>query len=58
MATTIQFTGPLAVAIAASRGLLDIVWAALAGLGVALLMSTAELLKVRLKHGTVPMRSG
>ena len=40
MATTIQFTGPLAVAIAASRGLLDIVWAALAGLGVALLMLT------------------
>ena len=41
MTTAIQFTGPLAVAIAASRGLLDIVWAALAGLGVALLMLTA-----------------
>ncbi len=40
MATAIQFTGPLTVAIAASRGLLDIVWAALAGLGVALLMLT------------------
>ena len=40
MTTAIQFTGPLAVAIAASRGLLDIVWAALAGLGVGLLMLT------------------
>ncbi len=41
MATAIQFVGPLAVAIAASRGLLDIAWATLAGVGVALLTLTA-----------------
>ena len=41
MTTAIQFTGPLAVAIASSRGLHDIVWAALAGLGVSMLMLTA-----------------
>ncbi len=40
MATAIEFAGPLAVAIAASRSLLDIAWAALAGLGVALLTLT------------------
>ena len=40
MATAIEFAGPLAVAIAASRGLLDIAWAAMAGLGVALLTLT------------------
>lgn len=40
MATAIEFAGPLAVAIAASRGLLDIAWAAVAGLGVALLTLT------------------
>ena len=40
MATAIEFAGPLTVAIAASRGLLDISWAALAGLGVALLTLT------------------
>jgi len=41
MATAIQFVGPLAVAVAASRGLLDIAWATLAGVGVALLTLTA-----------------
>ena len=37
LATAIEFIGPLAVAIAASRRLLDAVWAALAGAGVVLL---------------------
>ncbi len=41
MATAIQFAGPLAVAVAASRGLLDVAWATLAGVGVALLTLTA-----------------
>lgn len=36
-AVTVEFIGPLAVAIAGSRKLLDLVWAALAGGGVALL---------------------
>jgi inner membrane transporter RhtA len=37
VAVTIEFTGPLAVAIAGSRRLLDLVWVALAGGGVVLL---------------------
>lgn len=37
VAVTIEFTGPLAVAIAGSRRALDVVWAALAGGGVVLL---------------------
>ncbi len=37
VAVTIEFVGPLAVAIAGSRRLLDIVWVALAGGGVVLL---------------------
>ncbi len=41
MATAIEFIGPLAVAVAASRGLLDVAWATLAGVGVALLTLTA-----------------
>ncbi len=36
-AVTVEFIGPLAVAIAGSRKLLDLLWAALAGGGVALL---------------------
>jgi inner membrane transporter RhtA len=36
-AVTVEFIGPLAVAIAGSRKLLDVVWVALAGGGVALL---------------------
>jgi len=36
-AVTVEFVGPLAVAIAGSRKLLDLLWAALAGGGVALL---------------------
>ncbi len=41
VATAIQFAGPLVVAVAASCGLLDVAWAALAGVGVALLTLTA-----------------
>ena len=37
IAVTVEFLGPLAVAIIASRRKLDLVWIALAGLGVALL---------------------
>jgi threonine/homoserine efflux transporter RhtA len=37
VAVTIEFLGPLAVAIAASRRLVDLIWVALAGGGVALL---------------------
>jgi inner membrane transporter RhtA len=37
VAVTIEFVGPLAVAVAGSRRLLDLVWVALAGGGVALL---------------------
>lgn len=39
VAVTIEFTGPLAVAIAGSRRLLDVVWVALAAGGVVLLAS-------------------
>jgi inner membrane transporter RhtA len=39
VASTIEFTGPLLVALAGSRRRLDVVWALLAGLGVALLGS-------------------
>lgn len=48
-AVTVEFAGPLAVAIAGSRRLLDLVWAALAGGGVALLAfgSAASALDVR-----------
>jgi inner membrane transporter RhtA len=37
IAVTVEFLGPLAVAIVASRRRLDLVWVALAGIGVALL---------------------
>jgi inner membrane transporter RhtA len=39
VAVTIEFTGPLVVAVAGSRRLVDIVWVALAGGGVVLLAS-------------------
>lgn len=42
-AVTIEFLGPLAVAIAGSRRLLDLLWALLAGTGVALLTGGGHL---------------
>jgi inner membrane transporter RhtA len=41
IAVTVEFLGPLAVAVAASRRLLDLAWVALAGGGVALLSPAA-----------------
>ena len=41
VAVTVEFLGPLAVAVAASRRALDLVWVALAGAGVALLSRAA-----------------
>ncbi len=42
VAVTIEFLGPLAVALAGSRRLLDLAWVALAGGGVALLATQGE----------------
>lgn len=42
IAVTVEFLGPLAVAVAASRRLLDLAWVALAGGGVALLSRAGD----------------
>ena len=42
VAVTVEFVGPLAVAVLGSRRLLDLVWVALAGLGVALLTTGGD----------------
>jgi inner membrane transporter RhtA len=42
IAVTVEFLGPLAVAVAASRRLLDLAWVALAGGGVALLSQAGD----------------
>jgi inner membrane transporter RhtA len=46
VAVTVEFLGPLGVAIAGSRRLLDLLWVALAALGVALLASGGRRLDV------------
>ncbi len=42
IAVTVEFLGPLAVAVAASRRILDLAWVALAGAGVALLSQAGD----------------
>ena len=42
IAVTVEFLGPLAVAVAASRRLLDLAWVGLAGAGVALLSRAGD----------------
>jgi inner membrane transporter RhtA len=51
IAVTIEFLGPLAVAVASSRRLVDLIWVALAGTGVALLSDGWSSLSL---HGANP----
>ncbi len=55
IAVTIEFLGPLAVAVASSRRLIDLAWVALAGAGVALLSAGWTSLSV---HRGVPQAPG
>jgi threonine/homoserine efflux transporter RhtA len=51
IAVTIEFLGPLAVAVASSRRLVDLAWVALAGAGVALLSDGWSRLSLHGGHG-------
>jgi inner membrane transporter RhtA len=51
IAVTVEFLGPLAVAVAASRRLLDLAWVALAGGGVALLSRAGDSAPAATVHG-------
>jgi threonine/homoserine efflux transporter RhtA len=51
IAVTIEFLGPLAVAVASSRRLVDLTWVALAGAGVALLSDGWSSLSLHGGHG-------
>jgi inner membrane transporter RhtA len=51
IAVTIEFLGPLAVAVASSRRLVDLVWVALAGAGVVLLSDGWSSLSLHGGHG-------
>jgi inner membrane transporter RhtA len=55
IAVTIEFLGPLAVAVASSRRLADLVWVGLAGAGVALLSAGWSSLSL---HGRAPGGAG
>jgi inner membrane transporter RhtA len=57
IAVTIEFLGPLAVAIASSRRLIDLLWVVLAGTGVTLL-GTVGISVARLGAGTGPASQG
>jgi inner membrane transporter RhtA len=52
VAVTVEFLGPLAVAVAASRRALDLAWVALAGAGVALLSQEGGAAPAAGSHGT------
>jgi inner membrane transporter RhtA len=54
VAVTVEFLGPLAVAVAASRRALDLAWVALAGAGVALLSQEGGAAPAAGSHGTGP----
>jgi inner membrane transporter RhtA len=55
VAVTVEFLGPLAVAVASSRRPLDLLWVGLAGAGVALLTRTGE---GAAGHGSLPAGHG
>jgi inner membrane transporter RhtA len=58
VAVTVEFLGPLAVAVAASRRALDLAWVALAGAGVALLSQEGGPAPAAGSHGTGPALAG